>query len=127
MRLGAVLGFGILIAVTTGACAESTTPTLLNPDPQHGGACHDGDQLATSCLSSYVADAPPWCCTASEECGSGVGDCDLVVPFFDSTQIPNFAPRGHTARCEEPGKVWWCFGGRTCGAAAGHCSRRAAP
>lgn len=46
----------------------------LNPDPVHGGDCHDGNQLGVLCSSVYFP-AQVWCCPTEYSCGNGRGEC----------------------------------------------------
>jgi len=67
------------IAVFTLTLAACPGLSILNPNPTTGGACGDGDQLATRC---GPRDAW-WCCRAEEVCGRAPGECDSNAPVFD--------------------------------------------
>lgn len=57
MKKFAAFGLAVVALV---ACASTTQPSLLNPDPVHGGDCHNGDQLCHLC--------PPKADGTREEC-----------------------------------------------------------
>ena len=66
-----VIGFFACL-LTTVACAGMNQ--TLNPDPVHGGACHNGNQLSVSCTSVYFP-GKTWCCPMENTCGNGLNEC----------------------------------------------------
>lgn len=98
-------GLAIATALVV-ACASTTSPSLVNPDPVHGGQCGNGDELATLCHGPDVS----WCCLDEETCGpespnKAGGECWSDAPTFDpgSSTFAARAPgdggaRGHRVR-----------------------------
>lgn len=73
MRIASLAAIVVVLAACTPGLDQS-----LNPDPVHGGACHDGDQLGKVCASPY-SDAGSWCCHGDDECGVAEGECYAQV------------------------------------------------
>lgn len=106
---------GLLFGCATGK------PSFLNPDPINGGACRNGDQLATFCNGSpYTSEQ--WCCTVDESCGNSAGECDLQEPLdnpFTMGMVHN------SVACDTMGRVWHCPLTHVCGGKSGQCVRTA--
>jgi len=66
-------------------------PGVLNPDPVHGGQCHNGDQLAVMCDNGY-------CCPDGTQCPSDHGPgCEGVPPVVPGPFGDKLRDGGHEA------------------------------
>jgi hypothetical protein len=74
-----ILLAGALAWAAVVACVGPGSPDALNPDPVHGGACGNGDQLATVCHLHNEA-AKTWCCWNEAMCGTAIGECLMSMP-----------------------------------------------
>lgn len=70
----------VMVALAAG-CFDASKPSTLNPDPQQGGQCRDGNQLSTQCqLWTEPASPKRWCCWPGTLCGTSPGECLAVDP-----------------------------------------------
>ena len=80
---GVLFAAGALIAVvfSVADCAPATRPSILNPDPVHGGACRDGNQECQVCADGNRCDPPKACNIA--------GHCDVDPTWYGPGLVNN--------------------------------------
>ena len=75
----------LLLALVLTACSPGLNQTL-NPDPVHGGDCHDGNQLSTKCGDT--------CCTPNEYCGPMTQTCIARDPSPHDNDLSSLKDAG---------------------------------